>query len=231
MVGDDGDVIRRVAGMPPHGEERTMRDSEGRRGVRGGAVGGLVAVVVFGLGGGCGPLKTYEGPTRPRGEVALLWSEVYEVPKVRTLDGRPIDFSLHGSAAMLPGPHVLGVRVRWSNGYAQDVELPFVARAGTRCVVKKFEGEPPRPPARPVSVGEGVVLGAAAGAVGTLAFYTVPFWGPPALIIWAVSPKPKEPPKGHGMYVWMEVDGRAGSIAEWKSEWGTSRGVAVARTD
>jgi hypothetical protein len=118
------------------------------------------------------------------------------------------------------------MRVRWSNGYAQRVELPVLMGPGGKYVVKQFEGEPPKPPARPLSVGEGMAAGAAAGAIEAAALYTAPFWLPPALMIWAFSPKPTAPPESHGMIVWVEGEnGR--SVAEWKSEWGSATGVAL----
>lgn len=190
--------------------------------------GGVIALTLLAVTG-CGPYRTYDGPKLPESQVALIWPSVQGVPAIKTVDGRPVDLVWHTVLAVRPGAHVLGLRVRWSNGFTQDVELPVELAAGTRCLLKVYEGEPPKPPPKPLTPLEAVGAGAVAGVVGTAMWYTVPFWGPPALAIWALKPKPTAPPKGHGLIVWVDSGGR--SIAEWKSEWGTPRGTALTRVD
>lgn len=80
------------------------------------------------LCGACAPYQAYSGPSRPRGEVAVLVQGISGI--VREVDGQKVEPTLSDRVAVLPGARRLTLRAAWHNSFWESVELSFTADAG-----------------------------------------------------------------------------------------------------
>lgn len=91
----------------------------------------LVALVIFVCG--CSSVKTYDGPERPRSNIAIL--ERFSPAVINNIDGKFRGIGDLDTHEFLPGPHVLKVHFvkgdRSGLHYSPDpVTLSFTAEAG-----------------------------------------------------------------------------------------------------
>jgi hypothetical protein len=151
----------------------------------------VTTVVALSLPGGCAPANShaYEGPARPRGELASVAPDMF-MATVREVDGRPVR-PFQNRLYLLPGTHVLGIEARWTNRCRQWVEMPVELEAGTAygMYVKEY-----RPVLTPLQ-GAGEV----AVKLGTILLLPVTL--PVGVALLAMDYAEPKPRKGHVLEV------------------------------